>query len=43
MLIHIMDQLNRPLKYDPVRGEFPGDDEANRLLDTAKRPPWQVY
>ncbi|MCR4415800.1 MAG: hypothetical protein NUV77_25580 [Thermoguttaceae bacterium] len=43
MLIAIMDQLQRPLRYDPVRGEFPGDAEANRLLDTPKRSPWQVY
>ncbi len=43
MLIAIMDQLQRPLRYDPVRGEFPGDAEANRLLNTPKRSPWQVY
>ena len=43
MLIALADRLQRPLKYDPVRAEFPGDDEANRLLDTPKRSPWQVY
>ncbi len=43
LLIAIMDQLQRPLRYDPVKGEFPGDAEANRLLDTPKRAPWQVY
>ena len=43
MLIAIADRLQRPLKYDPVKAEFPGDDEANRLLDTPKRSPWQVY
>jgi hypothetical protein len=42
-LIDMADRLNRPLKFDPVRLEFPGDDEANRLLDTPKRAPWQVY
>jgi len=43
ILITIMDRLQRPLKYDPVKAEFPGDDEANRLLDTPKRAPWNVY
>jgi len=43
MLIAIADRLQRPLKYDPVKAEFSGDDEANRLLDTPKRSPWQVY
>jgi hypothetical protein len=42
-LIAMMDRLQRPLKYDPVNGRFPGDDEANRLLDTPKRPPWRIY
>jgi hypothetical protein len=42
-LIAISDWLGRPLRYDPVTAEFPGDDQANRLLDTAKRPPWRVY
>ena len=42
-LIAIMDRLKRPLKYDPVKAEFPGDDEANRLLDTPKRSPWQIH
>jgi hypothetical protein len=34
--------LNRPLKWDPVKEVFPGDEEANRFLDRAKREPWQV-
>jgi len=42
-LIAICDWLGRPLKYDPVKAEFPGDDEANQLLDTPKRAPWRVY
>lgn len=42
-LIAISDWLGRPLRYDPVAAEFPGDEQANRLLDTAKRPPWRVY
>jgi predicted dehydrogenase len=41
-LIAISDRLRRPLQYDPERAEFPGDEEANRLLDYAKRPPWRI-
>jgi len=43
VLIAMADRLKRPLNYDPHKGEFPGDAEANRLLDTAKRAPWQAY
>ncbi len=43
ILIAISDRLRRPLRYDPTRGEFPGDEEANRLLDTPKRAPWSIY
>ena len=38
----IVKQLKRPLKWDPVTQIFPGDEEANRLLTFAKRPPWNV-
>jgi predicted dehydrogenase len=34
--------LQRPLKWDPVKEEFPGDDEANRLRSIAQRPPWRI-
>jgi predicted dehydrogenase len=33
-------ELKRSLKWDPVKQEFPGDQEANRLLDRARREPW---
>ncbi len=33
--------LQRTLKWDPAKGEFPGDDQANRLLSYAPRPPWR--
>jgi hypothetical protein len=42
-LIDIVDRLQRPLKFDPARLEVPGDDEAQRLSDTPKRSPWQIY
>ena len=32
--------LNRPLKWDPVKEVFPGDDEANRWLSRAYREPY---
>ncbi|MGD0089954.1 MAG: Gfo/Idh/MocA family oxidoreductase [Planctomycetota bacterium] len=34
--------LNRPLKWDPVKEEFPGDEQANRLRDRARREPWTI-
>ncbi len=34
--------LQRNVKWDPARGEFPGDDAANRLLSYSSRPPWHV-
>ncbi len=39
---NIAYELNRPLRWDPVKEEFPGDEEANRFLDRAKREPWQL-
>jgi hypothetical protein len=33
-------QLKRSLKWDPVKQEFPGDEEANRFIDRARREPW---
>lgn len=34
--------LQRRVRWDPVRSEFAGDGEANRLLSYAARPPWQI-
>jgi predicted dehydrogenase len=34
--------LQRNVKWDPVKGEFPGDEAANRLRAYSYRPPWQV-
>ena len=33
--------LQRTVKWDPARGEFPGDAEANRLIGYAPRAPWR--
>ena len=34
--------LGRPVKYDTVANEFPGDAEANRLRSEALREPWRM-
>ncbi len=34
--------LGRGVKYDPVREEFPGDEEANRMRQRAMREPWHL-
>ena len=38
----VAKQVQRTLKWDPVAEHFIGDDEADRLLSIAKRPPWVV-
>jgi hypothetical protein len=32
--------LDRKLRYDPVKNEFLGDEQANRLRSEALREPW---
>jgi predicted dehydrogenase len=39
-LAGIAIQLNRKLKWDPVKEEFTGDQEANALLARAQRKKW---
>jgi len=34
--------LGRPLKWDPVKHEIIGDEEASRWLDRPKRAPWRL-
>ena len=41
-LIIIAHRLQRSLKWDPVREEFPDDEAANRLLLRAMRSPWRI-
>jgi hypothetical protein len=38
----VVKQLNRTLKWDPKAEVFINDDEANRMLSIAKRPPWCI-
>ena len=35
-------QLARPLRYDPEREIFPGDEAANRLVRQPMRAPWRL-
>ena len=39
---NIAYQLRRSLKWDAATQQFSGDAEANRLVDRARREPWQV-
>jgi predicted dehydrogenase len=39
---NICMQLGRNLKWDPIREEFPGDEQANRLLSRPMRAPWHL-
>jgi len=35
-------RLQRSLKWDAAKQTFPGDSEANRFVDRARRQPWQL-
>jgi predicted dehydrogenase len=39
---NIAMMLGRKLQWDPVKEQFPGDDEASKLLDRPRRDPWQL-
>lgn len=39
---NITMQLERKIKWDPVRERIIGDPEADRMLDRAMRSPWHV-
>ena len=40
ILANLSLQLKRPLSYDPVKREIPGDAEATKLLQRVYRQPW---
>jgi myo-inositol 2-dehydrogenase / D-chiro-inositol 1-dehydrogenase len=42
VITHLSMLLDRKLKWDPVSETFPGDDEANALLDYPHREPWTI-
>jgi hypothetical protein len=35
-------RIRRPLHFDPVKLQFIGDEQANRLIDQPMRGPWQI-
>ena len=39
---NIARQLGRPAKWDPVKEEFAGDEEANKYLDCPKRKGYEL-
>jgi predicted dehydrogenase len=39
---NIVRRLGRRLRWDPVKEEFVGDQEANQLLDRPRRKPWTL-
>jgi hypothetical protein len=39
-MIAIAYRLERSLKWDRDAQQFTGDEEANRLVDRARREPW---
>lgn len=42
VITHISMLLDRKLAWDPTTETFPGDDEANALLDYERRPGWAL-
>jgi hypothetical protein len=41
-LANISIRVGRKIKYDPVKQEVVGDDEANRLVNQPMRAPWHL-
>jgi predicted dehydrogenase len=41
-LANIAIRTGRKLRYDPVREQFVGDEEANRLANVPMRAPWHL-
>ena len=41
-LSKIAVRLGRPLRFDPQKQRFIGDEEANRLINQPTRAPWHL-
>jgi hypothetical protein len=41
-IANISMRLGRPLKWDPTREAFPGDDEANKWLSREQRKGYEI-
>ncbi|HEY3320140.1 MAG TPA: Gfo/Idh/MocA family oxidoreductase [Planctomycetota bacterium] len=41
-LVEVAARLGRKLKWDPVKEQFIGDEQANRMLSKTPRSPWKV-
>ena len=41
-LANIAIRTGRKIRYDPVKEEVVGDEEANRLVNQPMRAPWHV-
>jgi predicted dehydrogenase len=41
-LANIALLVGRKVRYDPAAGRFPGDDEANRLMQRSQRPQYAI-
>jgi predicted dehydrogenase len=42
LLSEIAYRLNRPIKWDPVKEEIVGDEQASRMCDRSYCAPWQL-
>jgi len=45
IISHVSDiaiRCGRKVVWDPVKEEFIGDDQANRMTSRAHRPPWRL-
>jgi myo-inositol 2-dehydrogenase/D-chiro-inositol 1-dehydrogenase len=41
-LTNIAIRMGRPIKFDPVKEQIVGDEQANRLVNIPMRSPWEL-
>jgi hypothetical protein len=41
-LANIAIRTGRKLRYDPVKEQFVGDEQANRFVEQPMRAPWHL-